>query len=219
VDGWTAGADGGRELLVRSGGWEPVVRRVPAVHGRGADAAGVKLRLDREAFLRLPLFLPDPELEEAVYRAMAASEALRYIVTRFVRIEARNAVVRARGNLASESHRSAVVGRIRTTPGVLRLDDELATDERIVVAISLAMVPHRALQPSRVHVRSFYGLVTLEGDLDAARDVELAAGLAAAVWGVVEVRNRLHAREPEPPPEPPPPPPRGVVLIEPTVCR
>jgi hypothetical protein len=81
------------------------------------------------------------------------------------------------------------------------------------------MVPHRALQPSRVHVRSFYGLVTLEGDLDAARDVELAAGLAAAVSGVVEVRNRLHAREPEPPPEPPPPPPRGLVLIEPTVCR
>jgi hypothetical protein len=39
------------------------------------------------------------------------------------------------------------------------------------------------------------------------------------VSGVVEVRNRLHAREPEPPPEPPPPPPRGLVLIEPTVCR
>jgi hypothetical protein len=50
VDGWTTGVDGGREVLVRSGRWEPMIRRVAAVDVMEADEHGVVLRIDRDGF-------------------------------------------------------------------------------------------------------------------------------------------------------------------------
>lgn len=199
VEGRSTGPDGSSELLVRSGWWDPIVRRVPAVHVIRASSSGVVLRIDRERFVRLQRYLPDPELVDAVYHTLR-TDALRYLLTRFVGIHARNGVIRASGNLVSEAHRQAALRAIAATPGVLRVEDELATDERITSAIALAMLPHRTLQPSRVHVRSSFGSVSLEGELDSRRDVVLAVGLAAAVRGVVEVRSdRLTVRRPRPP--------------------
>jgi hypothetical protein len=152
------------------------------------------LTLDRREFRRLPLYLPDPELELAVYASISGSEALRYIVTRFVEIAASDGVITASGNLATEAHRVAVLRCIETTPAVLGVRDALATDEEIVVTIALAMVDHRPLQPSRVRIASRYGRVTLEGDLDSRRDVDLAVAVAGAAPGVASVENRLRVK-------------------------
>jgi osmotically-inducible protein OsmY len=195
VAGEAAGAGGEPELLVEWGWWDPVVRRVPAVAVAGADPErGVLLDLDRHRFRRLPRYLPDPELELAVHATLRTSDALRYVVTRFVEIAARNGVVTASGHLATEAHRAAVIAGISGTPGVLRVEDALATDEGLVVTIARAMIDHRSLQPSRVRIVSRYGWVTLVGELDLRRDVRLAIAIAAATPGVASVESRLLAR-------------------------
>lgn len=212
VDGWVPGVEGGRDLLVRSGRWEPVLRRVPTVVVSEADERRVVLRLDHQRFERQPRYLPDPELVDALFHLLDRSDALRYVVTRFVGIGVRNSVVRVSGNLVSEAHRSNVLRVVARTPGVMRWRDDLATDERIMSAIALALLPHRSLQPSRVHVRSSFGFVTLVGELDSRDDVDLATDVAGAVRGVVGVRNELRVRPPRRP-EPAPGAPRRPPLV------
>jgi osmotically-inducible protein OsmY len=175
-----------------------VVRRIAESAVLSIGSQGVRLRLDREGFLRQPVYLPDEELATAVCESLRALAPFRF-ETRFLRaleVDARDGVARLFGHVAEEAHGREAVRRASTTPGVLWVEDDLVADERLVSAVALAMVPHRELQPSRVRIQADLGAVRLEGELDSARDVELAAALAASVPGVAAVESRLRTRQP-----------------------
>lgn len=188
VEGWLTTPDHGQELLVRSGWWEPVVRRVPSSDIAWADSRAVQLGLDRQQFLKRQLYLPDEELRLAVYESLRTFSPLRdttirYIPFRSVAIQVHHGMVRLSGHVANELHRREAVQRAAATPGVLHVEDRLVSDEQLGRAVALAMLPHRELQPSRVRISASLGKVVLEGELDSTSDVELATAVAAAVPG------------------------------------
>jgi BON domain len=193
VDGWLASPEQGRQLLVRSGWWAPVIRRVAVSDIASADSRGVLLRLERERLLKQPPYVPDDELGLAAYEALWTVVPLRY-AARFIQIQVRDGVVRLSGHVANEVRRRLTVQRVNATPGMLRVEDALVTDEQLVKATALAMLPHRELQPSRVRISADVGRVILEGELESPRDIELAIAVAASVPGVASVESRLRAR-------------------------
>jgi osmotically-inducible protein OsmY len=182
------------ELLVRSGRLRSVVRRVPASDIDSVGPDRVVLVLERWQFEARPVYLPDDEVQQAVYDALRAVGPLRYTALRQVDVEVRNGVARLSGHVPNELHRQEAVRVAAATPGVVRVEDELLSDEQLVKAVAVAMLPHPELQPSRITIRANLGTVILEGELDSPREVELAATVATAVPGVTSVDNRLRVR-------------------------
>jgi len=194
VDGWLDSPEYGTELLVRSGWLNPVLRRVP---GSDVDSVGpdrVLLSIDRWQFEARPVYVPDDDLEQAVYDALKATAPIKYHALRHVQVEVRHGVVRLSGHIAKGLHRHEAVQAVAAVPGVVRVEDEMVSDEQLVTAVALAMRPYPQLQPSRVAVNANLGTVTLEGELDSPRDVELAQNVATSVSGVLSVENRLRVR-------------------------
>lgn len=193
VEGWLTSPGQGRYLLVRSGWWSSTVRRVALSDVGSVESRGVLLRLDHERFLKQPPYVPDEDLALAAYEALLTVAPLRYAAVRFIQIQVHDGVVRLSGHVANEVHRRLAVQRVYATPGVLRVEDDLVTDEQLVKAVALAMLPYRELQPSRVRIRADAGRVILEGELESPRDIELAISVAGSVPGVASVDSRLRA--------------------------
>jgi len=149
------------------------------------------LSLDREHFLKQPRYVPDDELGVAAYQAVWTVVPLRYAAVRSIEIQVRDGVVRLSGHVANEIRRRQAIRRVNETPGVVQVKDDLVTDEQLVKAVALAMLPYRELQPSRVRISGSLGAVLLEGAVDSPRDVALAISVAAAVPGVTSVESRL----------------------------
>src|SRR3984893_5105484 len=137
---------------------------------------------------------PDEGLEGNRYETLRRTPALRYASLPYIEAQARDGVVRLSGPVANEAHRHEVVRAVAATPGVMRVEDDLVSDEQLVSAVALAMLPYRELQPSRVAISANLGTVVLDGELDSSREVDLALAVAGRVRGVRRVENRLRVR-------------------------
>lgn len=209
VERWPTSPEHGRQLLVRSGWWSSTIRRVALSDVASVESRGVLLSLDREHFLKQPRYVPDDELGVAAYQALWTVVPLRYAAVRSIEIQVRDGVVRLSGHVANEIRRRQAIRRVNATPGVVQVKDDLVTDEQLVKAVALAMLPYRELQPSRVRISSDAGRLILEGELESPRDVELAIWVAGSVPGVASVESGLRARQrpgPRPGPHQPPRP-------------
>jgi len=194
VDGWLDSPEYGTELLVRSGWLNAVLRRVP---GSDVDSVGpdrVLLSINRWQFEARPPYVPDVDLQQAVFDALKALAPIKYHALRRVDVEVRHGVVRLSGHVSKELHRHEAVQVAAAVPGVVRVVDELVSDEQLTKAVALAMRPYLQLQPSRVAVDTNLGTVILQGELDSPEDVQLAQNVAASVPGVLSVENRLRVR-------------------------
>jgi osmotically-inducible protein OsmY len=185
------------KLLVRSGRLRSIVRRVPASDIDSVGPDRVVLGLERWQFEAKPLYLPDEEVQQAVYDALKAVGPLRYTALRQVEVEVRNGVARLSGHVPTELHRQEAVQVAAAPPGVVKVEDELMTDERLVRAIAVAMLPHPELQPSKITISANLGTVILEGELDSPREVELAAIVAASIPGGPTWRTVFASGAPE----------------------
>src|SRR2546421_12548984 len=84
VEGWlTATLEHGEELLISSGWRNPVVRRVPLSDVLRADSRTVLLGIDRQQFLQKPRYLPDDELQQAVFESLRTFTPLRATTIRY----------------------------------------------------------------------------------------------------------------------------------------
>jgi hypothetical protein len=196
VEAWVATAEHGRQLLVRTGWWDPVIRRIPISDVESSGPGGVRLALQRWQLLQRPLYLTDRELERAVHLSLMTFPPLRYTAVHTIDIEARDGFVRITGHVANELHRREALKRAATAPGVARVETGLVSDEWLLQAVAREMLPYAELQPSRVRIGAHMGFVTLEGELDSPRDIELANAIVAEVRGVVSVESRLRVRQP-----------------------
>src|SRR5438105_13640437 len=117
VRGWLDTPMDGPELLVRSGWWRPVVRRVAFAEVVHADSRTVLLGIDLHQFLRTSLYLPDPEVQQSVFESLRAFTPLRYTTIRCtpirsIGVDVSDGVARLSGHVATESHRRAAVRRV-----------------------------------------------------------------------------------------------------------
>jgi osmotically-inducible protein OsmY len=194
VDGWLDSADFGTELLVRSGWLNSVLKRIPGADVDSVDADRVLLSINRWLFDARPVYVPDEDLEQAVYDALKAVGPIKYHALRRIEVTVRHGVVRLSGHVAKELHRHEAIEAVAAVPGVVRVQDELVSDEQLVTAVAVAMRAYPRLQPSRVAVQANLGTVILEGELDSPQDVDLARNVALSVPGVLSVENRLRVR-------------------------
>ena len=169
-----------------------------------ADARNILPDLDRVDFLRSPLYPLDDELAMAVYEALWRYLPIRFAAIHNIEIFCLDAVVRLSGHVSCDLHRKQAGLRAAAAPGVLDVINVLVSDEDLIDAVALALLPYPPLQPSRVRVGARLGTVVLEGELDTEADIHLATRAAAEVPGVAAVQSRLRVRSPGPHHQPPP---------------
>jgi osmotically-inducible protein OsmY len=120
-----------------------------------------------------------------------------------INVEAEDGVVTLTGNIRGDMLYSMANHIVRGVPGVVRVINELVSDSRIEsdAAIAVAMAPDVELTTDRLSIKSYLGSLHLSG---IVADPEMAVAeakvariteLVAAVTGVREVENHLHAVE------------------------
>ncbi|MFU8895744.1 MAG: BON domain-containing protein [Gammaproteobacteria bacterium] len=84
------------------------------------------------------------------------------------------------------------IGKDERDPGVI------ATDSRITTAVKTRFLQDKYVDGLKISVETYEGIVTLRGEVGSNLPREQAERLAAAVDGVVSVRNEIRVvRKPE----------------------
>jgi BON domain len=178
-------------LLVSTGWWRRVVRRVPPGSVLSADRGEVRLATSRAEFLDLPHFLPDGEVVAAVWSSFTESLPFRFSRAASIKVTSRDGAVTLSGHVAHDGHRREAVRCARTTNGVVSVSDRLVSDEHLTAAVAQSFLAHPGLQPSLVRVSVRLGAVALDGELPSEDLIRLASSSATAVAGVTTLENRL----------------------------
>ncbi len=183
------------QLLVASGRWNPTVRRVPEALVSTFSEQAVHLRVTKAEYLRLPLFLPEGEVVENVYRSLRRSTPLRMYGTSSIEVSVTDGLVKLAGHLPNDRLRDEAIRAASRADGVIRVENQIVIDEELESVVARALTRHPSLQPSKVLVSAELGAVTLGGELETAQQVHLAVSEAERVPGVVRVDNRLRVHD------------------------
>ena len=131
-----------------------------------------------------------------------------YLKDDSVKAEAKEGVVTLTGTVAEESHKALAQDTAASLPGVLRVDNQLATkaevaaenaDKWIGRKVKLALMFHRNVNAGKTAVEVKDGLVTLKGEASSTAQKELTTEYAKDIEGVKVVMNEMTvAATPEP---------------------
>lgn len=180
-----------KHLVVRRGLLFSRDVAVPADWVSTMEDDRVVLEASRDAVARLPLYLPDDELERDVEEALQREELLRVLAVP-VRAEVTDGVVRLRGHVHSRALAARAEEVVRSVPGVQEVRNELVVDHELlqqVVASVQSDEGTRYLTGYSLRVQD--GVVELRGtapSLEAVRPLERAI---ARVPGVRGIRNAM----------------------------
>ncbi len=122
--------------------------------------------------------------------------------------KAENGVVTLTGSVAEESHKALAEDTVVGLPGVIRVDNKLATTAEVAAdnadtwisrKVKLTLLFHRNVNAGQTAVEVKDGVVTLTGEASSAAQKELATEYAKDIEGVKEVKNnQTIATTPEP---------------------
>ena len=117
-----------------------------------------------------------------------------------VRAEAKDGVVTLTGTVAEESHKALARDTVASLPGVVRVDNQLATkaeaaaesaDMWIGRKVKLALLFHRNVNAGKTVVDVKDGIVTLTGQASSTAQKELTTEYANDIEGVKDVKNEM----------------------------
>ncbi len=123
-----------------------------------------------------------------------------YLMNDSIKTEAKNGLVTLTGTVAEESHKTLAQETVTSLPGVVRVDNKLATkaeaaaenaDMWIGRKVKLALLFHRNVNGSKTVVEVKDGIVTLKGEASGVAQKELTAEYAKDIEGVKEVKNEM----------------------------
>ncbi|MBJ7597690.1 MAG: BON domain-containing protein [Candidatus Dormibacteraeota bacterium] len=193
-----SGGDAAEEqpLLVATGWWRRIVRRVPSRSVLTADRGEVRLSASRAEFLELPHFLSDDEVVAAVRSSFTESLPFRSSRVASIRVTSRDGAVTLSGHVAHDGHRREAVRSAQNADGVVGVSDRLVSDEHLTSAVARSFLAHPGLQPSLVRVSARLGAVVLDGELPSEDLIRLASSSATAVAGVTTLESRLRLPAP-----------------------
>ncbi|HBA84178.1 MAG TPA: transport-associated protein [Verrucomicrobia bacterium] len=131
-----------------------------------------------------------------------------YLKDDAVKAEAKEGVVTLTGTVAEESHKTLAQDTVASLPGVIRVDNQLATKAEVAAEnadawigkkVTLALLFHRNVNAGKTIVEVKDGIVTLKGEAASAAQKELTSEYAKDIDGVKEVKNEMTvAATPEP---------------------
>lgn len=133
-----------------------------------------------------------------------------YLKDDAVKAEAKDGVVILTGTVAEESHKVLAQETASSLPGVLRVDNQLATpaevasenaDTWIGRKVKLALLFHRNVNAGNTSVDVSAGVVTLKGEASSLAQKELTAEYAKDIEGVKAVKNDMTVAAMPPPVE------------------
>ena len=126
--------------------------------------------------------------------------AQTYLKDDAVRVAAENGVVTLTGTVSEESHKALAQETVASLPGVIRVDNKLATkaeaaaenaDTWINRKVKLTLLFHRNVSAGKTTVEVKDGTVTLKGEASSTAQKELTAEYAKDIEGVKEVKNEM----------------------------
>jgi osmotically-inducible protein OsmY len=199
VDSSSRSGAKGERLLVSTGRWHRVVRRVPSESVVSADAHRIQLNVPRAEFLNLPHYLPDQEVVASVSDSFKECGPFRYSGAASITITSRDGAVTLSGHVSHEGHRKQAVECAERADGVVSLSDRLISDEHLTSSVARSFVPYPGLQASLVRVSARLGTVGLEGELASQELIGLATSTTCGVAGVAALDNRLRLDAPRTP--------------------
>jgi len=123
-----------------------------------------------------------------------------YLKDDSVKAESKEGVVTLTGAVAEESHKTLAHDTAANLPGVLRVDNKLATTAEVAVVnadmwidrkVKLALLFHRNVNGLKTVVDVKDGIVTLNGEAANPAQKELTTEYAKDIEGVKEVKNLM----------------------------
>ena len=131
-----------------------------------------------------------------------------YLKDDAVKTDAKNGVVTLTGTVAEESHKALAQETVASLPGVVRVDNKLATKAEVAAQdadtwigrkVNFALRFHRNVNAGKTDVGVKDGIVTLKGEASSTAQKELTAEYAKDIDGVKGVKNEMTvAATPEP---------------------
>jgi hyperosmotically inducible protein len=123
-----------------------------------------------------------------------------YLKDDAVKTEDKNGVVTLTGTVAWEYHKALAQETVASLPGVIRVDNRLATKAEVAAAsadtwigrkVKLALLFHRHVNAGKTTIEVKDGLVTLKGEASSMAQKELTGEYAKDIEGVKEVMNQM----------------------------
>jgi osmotically-inducible protein OsmY len=123
-----------------------------------------------------------------------------YLKDDAVKTEAKNGAVTLTGTVAEESHKALAQETVASLPGVVTVDNQLATTAEVAAEnkdtwigrkVKLALLFHRNVNAGQTTVEVKDGVVTLKGEASSTAQKELTGEYANDIEGVTAVKNEL----------------------------
>lgn len=123
-----------------------------------------------------------------------------YLKEDSVDADANNGIVTLSGTVAAEPHKTLAQDTAASIPGVIRVDNNLATKAEVAAEnadtwisrkVKLSLLFHRNVAAGQTTVDVQDGIVTLKGEASSAAQKELTTEYAQDIEGVKEVRNTM----------------------------
>ena len=123
-----------------------------------------------------------------------------YLKDDAVKAECQDGVVTLTGTVAEEYHKSLAQETAASLPGVIRIDNKLATKAEVAAdnadtwigrKVKLALLFHRNVNAGKTVILVKEGRVTLTGEASSTAQKELTAEYALDIEGVKEVQNDM----------------------------
>ena len=123
-----------------------------------------------------------------------------YLKDDAVRTSAKDGVVTLTGTVAEESHKALAEQTVAGLPGVIRVDNQLATKAEVAAEnsdtwigrkVGLALLFHRNVNAGGTVVEVKDGVVTLKGEAANLAQKELTAEYAQDIENVKQVKNEM----------------------------
>lgn len=117
-----------------------------------------------------------------------------------IKTEAKDGVVTLTGTVAEESHKTLAQETMASLPGVIRVDNQLASDAEVTAEnadkwigrkVKLALLFHRSVSYGNTTVEVNDGIVTLKGEASSVAQKELSSEYANDIDGVKQVNNEM----------------------------
>lgn len=141
------------------------------------------------------------EIDDAIEPAFKQTYVYRtYLADSAIQTEAQDGVVTLTGTVAEEAHKMLAEEIVLGLPGVVRVNNQLATpsetaaenaDTWVGRKVKLALMFHRNVNAGQTAVAVNDGIVTLQGEAGSLAQKELTGAYAADIEGVREVKNEM----------------------------
>ncbi|MSQ22297.1 MAG: BON domain-containing protein [Dehalococcoidia bacterium] len=184
-------------LLVGTGGdaWAVPMHQVDKLASGSPSVALSKADIEK-----LPVFRPDAEAHCNALAALAQADITQDIFAA-VQVQVTDGMAYLTGNVRLTVQKAEAEKAVASARGVLNVQNAVAADWDLSIAIAQAMAQEGLTRQGLVTVKSLLGRVRLSGHLATQELVDSAEAVAAEVAGVRSVAHDIQVR-PLPAPEP-----------------